>query len=342
MNTALKNKKFITTEFEICPMSGQITSGSKITSDYQIVPDHQSVRLGPVNMKVLVVLLQHSGQVVSREQLFDDVWPNQVVSDDTLTRCISDLRSQLKRLSKNGTIKYIETVPKRGYRWLFDVSIKQDSQKTIVKMQTSTQTKDDSCQSPAPFSHPTGAVSQQPVESNLKSLALLTASGIVIFGLLSYLLLWSVNYFNDSDVVKVALLPIRIDLAQKLEGSIGDVAVNGRQNIKSSNQSLTDLARRFEDSLKQQILATDSIRFLSSKTIEARPQNLYPYLSREFSARWVIETRVRSINKEIQVVVNIVDARTAIVSDSISVEIKGNQRDIENFIDSLLLLLVER
>ncbi len=74
------------------------------------------VRLSPVNKRVLLTLLHNAGQVVSRQQLFDDVWPNQVVSDDALTRCISDLRSQLKPLA--AAKKLIETIPKTGYRWL--------------------------------------------------------------------------------------------------------------------------------------------------------------------------------------------------------------------------------
>lgn len=74
------------------------------------------VRLSPVNKRVLLTLLQQAGKVISRQHLFEAVWPNQVISDDALTRCISDLRSQLKTLSK--TEPLIETIPKTGYRWL--------------------------------------------------------------------------------------------------------------------------------------------------------------------------------------------------------------------------------
>jgi DNA-binding winged helix-turn-helix (wHTH) protein len=73
------------------------------------------LRLSPVNSRVLNALLQEAEKAVSRQQLFDRVWPNQVVSDDALTRSISDLRSQLKSLST--TEPLIETIPKVGYRW---------------------------------------------------------------------------------------------------------------------------------------------------------------------------------------------------------------------------------
>ncbi len=86
----------------------------------QVVAAGQDIRLGPVNMQVLVLMLENAGQLVSRADFFNQVWRNQSVSDDTLTRCVSDLRKALEPASKHS--KLIETVPKRGYRWLPDVS----------------------------------------------------------------------------------------------------------------------------------------------------------------------------------------------------------------------------
>jgi len=76
----------------------------------------EKLRLSPVNSRVLNALIQEAEKAVSRQQLFDRVWPNQVVSDDALTRSISDLRSQLKTMSTTESL--IETIPKVGYRWL--------------------------------------------------------------------------------------------------------------------------------------------------------------------------------------------------------------------------------
>lgn len=73
-------------------------------------------RLSPVNLKVLSALLEQAPAVVSRNALFDTAWPNQSVSDDTLNRAISDIRSLLSAI--NPDVKYIETIPKRGYRWI--------------------------------------------------------------------------------------------------------------------------------------------------------------------------------------------------------------------------------
>jgi TolB-like protein len=63
---------------------------------------------------VLVVLAEHAGEVVTRDELFEAVWQGQVVSDERLTHAIAELRRALH--DDRDTPTYIETVPKRGYR----------------------------------------------------------------------------------------------------------------------------------------------------------------------------------------------------------------------------------
>jgi TolB-like protein/DNA-binding winged helix-turn-helix (wHTH) protein/predicted negative regulator of RcsB-dependent stress response len=79
-------------------------------------------RLDPKVMDVLVMLAQHTGQVVLREDLLARLWPNVVVTDEVLSRCIYELRRQLSQAG--GSERYrelIETIPKRGYRLVGDV-----------------------------------------------------------------------------------------------------------------------------------------------------------------------------------------------------------------------------
>lgn len=90
----------------------------------------QQIRLSPVNARVLAVLLKNASTAVSRQQLFDAVWPNQVISDDALTRCISDLRAQLKALTAVEPL--IETIPKVGYRWL--PVVEKTNNKSMVQL----------------------------------------------------------------------------------------------------------------------------------------------------------------------------------------------------------------
>ena len=79
------------------------------------------VRLEPKVMEVLLVLARYSGHVVSRAELLDTVWAGTVVTEDTLSRCIYQLREQLRTIAgSSGALDFnaIETLPKRGYRLL--------------------------------------------------------------------------------------------------------------------------------------------------------------------------------------------------------------------------------
>jgi DNA-binding winged helix-turn-helix (wHTH) protein len=84
-----------------------------------------SLRLEPRVMAVLTELARHSGRVVSRQELHDTIWPGVVVTDYTLNRCIYRLRRALDRIAGDGGgtgSELIETLPKRGYRLLAEIS----------------------------------------------------------------------------------------------------------------------------------------------------------------------------------------------------------------------------
>ncbi len=80
----------------------------------------RAIHLEPKIMDVLVRLARSAPEVVTRRELLADVWPDVVVSEEVLTRCISELRSALG----DGTLErhYVTTVPKRGYALIAPVS----------------------------------------------------------------------------------------------------------------------------------------------------------------------------------------------------------------------------
>jgi TolB-like protein/DNA-binding winged helix-turn-helix (wHTH) protein/Tfp pilus assembly protein PilF len=74
-------------------------------------------KLDPKVMDVLVMLAQHAGHVVMREEMLTRLWPDSVVTDESLSRCIYELRRQLSLAGGDERYKaMLETVPKRGYR----------------------------------------------------------------------------------------------------------------------------------------------------------------------------------------------------------------------------------
>jgi TolB-like protein/DNA-binding winged helix-turn-helix (wHTH) protein/Flp pilus assembly protein TadD len=74
-------------------------------------------------MKLLEILLERPGEVVSREELRGRVWTNESFGDfdQALNIAIAKLRSALEDSAENP--RFIETLPKRGYRFIADVSV---------------------------------------------------------------------------------------------------------------------------------------------------------------------------------------------------------------------------
>jgi len=74
-------------------------------------------KLEPRVMDVLVMLAEHAGRVVQREDLLTKLWPDAAATDEALSRCIYELRRQLSLAGDDEQLKaLVETVPKRGYR----------------------------------------------------------------------------------------------------------------------------------------------------------------------------------------------------------------------------------
>jgi sigma-B regulation protein RsbU (phosphoserine phosphatase) len=86
-------------------------------------------RLVPLTSKIfdlLLLLVQNSGHLIEKEEIMQEVWPNSIVEDNNLTVSMSTLRRALGE--GHGQHDYVQTVPKRGYRFVAPVrEIKEDA-----------------------------------------------------------------------------------------------------------------------------------------------------------------------------------------------------------------------
>jgi transcriptional activator of cad operon len=89
-------------EWSVDPMLGTISRGAEL------------VRLEPRTMRLLVTLADRAGEVVSADDLLDRVWPNVIVTPDSVYQAIAALRKLLGDDPKMP--RYVATVPKQGYR----------------------------------------------------------------------------------------------------------------------------------------------------------------------------------------------------------------------------------
>jgi TolB-like protein/Tfp pilus assembly protein PilF len=79
------------------------------------------IPLPPKTIETLLVLIENRGQVVEKEELLRRIWPDSFVEEGSLAHNVSTLRKALGE-TVEGT-PYIETIPKRGYRFVVSVRI---------------------------------------------------------------------------------------------------------------------------------------------------------------------------------------------------------------------------
>ncbi len=82
-------------------------------------------RLEPKLIALLCLLAAQEGDVISRQQIFLAIWPDVVVGEESITRAIFALRNALGDDAKQP--RYIETIPKKGYRFLANVHLFNES-----------------------------------------------------------------------------------------------------------------------------------------------------------------------------------------------------------------------
>jgi TolB-like protein/DNA-binding winged helix-turn-helix (wHTH) protein len=80
------------------------------------------VALRPKSFALLHYLVNHSGRLVTKDELLSKIWPDVIVTEDSLTRCISEVRAALEDTDQT----MIKTVSKRGYLFAGPVTLQDE------------------------------------------------------------------------------------------------------------------------------------------------------------------------------------------------------------------------
>jgi TolB-like protein len=83
---------------------------------FAVLKGGRAVKITPRAFEVLLYLIRQPGRVVGKQELFEQVWKEAYVSDNALTRMIKEIRHVIG--DDANAPRYIETVPKRGYRFI--------------------------------------------------------------------------------------------------------------------------------------------------------------------------------------------------------------------------------
>lgn len=244
----------------------------------------ETQRLSPINLKLLAYLLTHQGEVISRTELFDAVWPNQIVSDDVLTRAISDIRTQLAKLDESS--KFIETLPKRGYRWAFAA--------TPIAAQNP-------IESHASESNPVIATESPPQTTHAIAHKFINVFVYISAAIiLAFVIMWWLSQ-STLNQISLAVLP-----------------------TLSEHPQTELIAKSLDENLLQVLRKNPNLKLLSKSAVASRPQNPFPYFFKEFGAKWVLESRVQDSEGLYELELSLVDARTGIELRSTDIEFANN------------------
>jgi DNA-binding winged helix-turn-helix (wHTH) protein len=86
----------------------------------QLFHDGSPIPLTPKVFDTLLYLIQHKGEVVTKEDLMGAIWPGRIVEENNLSQNISTLRRVLGQGQADS--RYIVTAPGQGYRFVAEVA----------------------------------------------------------------------------------------------------------------------------------------------------------------------------------------------------------------------------
>lgn len=107
--------------------------------------EDEEIQVEPKVMEVLLCMAKRPGKTVTKAQFKNEVWRDTVVTDDVLSRCISQLRKLFDDDPKDPS--YIETIRKTGYRLV--ASVERPGSADALPSRTETSTSPSSTESPA-------------------------------------------------------------------------------------------------------------------------------------------------------------------------------------------------
>ena len=281
MNATLNSENFVIGDWLVKPTSNSLTNNDV------------ERRVEPKVMALLVYLANSDGKVLSRDLLLDNVW-QQVVLGDALTNTIAQLRKALG--DSTSPKKYIETIPKQGYRLIPNVQWQADEPE--LNSYASAPPADLSVGSPPQtLESRSGQERHSPDrarsdKSFLKNLVLLAAVLLAVFLIFKFDLLPERSAYNvplDDKTRTVAVLPF---------------------DVYSDQEEIRHFASGLTEELIHQ-LATDPNLRVISRTSSSKFQGTdtgIKEISEILNARYIIEGSIRQIGDNLRTTVQLIDA----------------------------------
>ena len=160
--------------------------------------DGQIVKLESMASQVLDYFCQHPDRVISRDELIEQVWAGQVITDNAVNRVIARLRKVLNDDAKNS--EYIVTVPKKGYRFIAPVE-------EVVKPETPTAKAEQISHNSLPSSDASATTASR----NKRFVPLLVLALVAIYVIYSLIQGFKTEQTNEQSNEQLTIYPLTRD-----------------------------------------------------------------------------------------------------------------------------------
>jgi TolB-like protein/DNA-binding winged helix-turn-helix (wHTH) protein/Tfp pilus assembly protein PilF len=246
--------------------------------------DGKTIPLSPKLFDTLLVLVQSSGHLVDKDEMLRRVWPDSFVEEGNLTKNIFLLR---KLLENGHDASYIETVPKRGYRFVASVKVAGNGSGTVA-----TQPADRD-------SIPTDPAPQAGQEVNIRPQRAINRRLVLVVGLAA-LVLGAISYGVLRRMKRNSLKP-----------QIRSLAVLPSQNL-SGDPAQEYFADSMTESLISNLAQISALRVVSRTsmmTFKGSKKPL-PEIARELKVDGVVESSVQRENGRVKVTIQLIHGPT--------------------------------
>jgi DNA-binding winged helix-turn-helix (wHTH) protein/tetratricopeptide (TPR) repeat protein len=133
--------------------------------------DGRDIELRPKSFALLHYMVEHAGRLVSRDELFQALWPDVFVTDNSLTRCVMEVRRALADDAES----ILKTVPKRGYILAAPISVPSPKAAATSRTRSEEPDRGSVAVPMAPAAKPTPSAETTTLPSEIKFVTLLRA-----------------------------------------------------------------------------------------------------------------------------------------------------------------------
>jgi DNA-binding winged helix-turn-helix (wHTH) protein/TolB-like protein/Tfp pilus assembly protein PilF len=203
----------------------------------------EPVAMPPKAVELLCVLVERGGQVVSKDEIWHEVWNDAFLEETNLTHYVYLLRKTFK---DHGQPELIKTVPRRGYRFTGDVREIPDAE-VVIERHSLTRTLIEDVSVPAPVPAVSHRTNERHAFYRNLSIISLAAAALLVVGLGAYY--GSSNSSGTKTVHSLAVLPLAtVDEGNDHQGlGLADILITRLSGLKEITVRPTSSVLEFEN-----------------------------------------------------------------------------------------------